>query len=626
MGFQKEILINQHNKELLRKEILKHKKPYVKNVKTLSIDKYFAYDTETKDGKAFFISLSDDLNDYTFILKNKNDVIKFFDFCFEKGFKVGFCFNLDYDVIALMVYFKEILTLLYTAQPVQLGNYIITYLKNKNFKIKQGLNKNSKVINFYDIQQFYNSTLQQAADKFLNSKKIDIGENRSNKIFEFFKNDYKTFKKYAIKDARLTYQLAIKVVNEIPNITKYYSAGYIVYQLEKTLNNGFKTSVEVDNFMRKDFYGGRIEFLQRGYFKNVYIYDIKSAYPSIIADLYSIYYAKFSKQIDTRSTYQFINCTITLPENYNIGFAPIRNDVIQFIAGTVTTTIDNESLEYYLTLGAKILKIHKVLNVYCKNIQPYKEVVNKLFKNRDKGVFENYFYKLLLNSCFGKKAERKKQYIPIDKVTFELLTNELIDSEINGLTSTFDLTKIKQSYFKIDRSGRGNHYNIIEASLILSLTRLKLLKTAITIGSENVIGFMTDSIFTTKPIPNELITNQLGGFELQEITKELIVVGSGVYQTDNKTKFRGFNSKLNLKEIFNTQPNKKIVDVEVNSKLGLGSYLRASAVNEHLITLNSINLNERELNINFDNKRRWERELNSTTILNENIKSKIIKV
>lgn len=604
-----------------------NQQPKIKTkINHIDTNKYFAYDTETKNGKAFYLTFASENKEFGIDIKNKTDILNFFDYLFENKYKIGFCFNLDYDIISLMTYYKEHLINLYTANELIVGNFKITYLKNKNFKIKKGMHKNSPVVNIYDIQQFYNTTLDNAAEKFLKQKKVDIGENRSNDIYEFYIQNPIKFKTYALTDAILTYKLSMKLVNELPTITKYYSAGYIVYNLEKSLNNGFKTDVEVDVFMRKNFYGARIEFLKRGTFKDVFIYDIKSAYPSIIAELYNIIYTKFSNNIDKQARYSFIECNITIPDIYNIGFTPIRKDVIQFVSGTFDTMIDNISLEYYNKQGATINKIYKVLNVYTTDNQPYKTTVNKLFEKRKTGDFQNYLYKLLLNSCFGKKAERKQQYKAIDRNTFELLKLEIIENEINGITSIFDLTKIKDNYFKIDRSGRGNHYNIIEATLILSLTRLKLLKTAISVGSNNVIGFMTDSIFTSKKIEDNLITNKLGGFELQEKVNNLTVVGSGVYQTDNKTKFRGFNSKLNLRELFKNQPDLKIIDVEVNKKMGLGSFLRTSKANESKIFLNSIDIDNRELDINFDKKRIWESELDSTSILNKNQNSKVIKI
>jgi len=602
----------------------------------MEVNNYFAFDTETNKGKAFCITLANN-NSNEYIEINKfSDVNNFFKNLFFRKLKIGFCFNLDYDVLALLSYIdNQQLISVYTATPIKIGDYYYTYLKNKCLRVSKSSNYNSPCINIYDIQQFYNTTLEEAATKFLKNKtKIDIGKARGNDILAFSKTNFIEFKKYAIQDAILTYELGMLIANELPTITKFYSAGYIVFELHKNLNNGYKIDKKTDIFMRKYFVGARIEILKKGSFKKAFIYDIKSAYPSIIADLYDIIAVKFSDKIDKAAKYNFIECNITIPDIYNIGFCPIRNDVLQFCCGTFDTMLDNESMNYYLTKGAKINKIHSVLNVYCTNKQPYKKTVNELFLKRKNNDFSNYFYKLLLNSCYGKKAERRKKYSPINIDEFDNLKSNLIlyqSLENQNIDENFeyDLTKIKKQYFKIDRSERGKHYNIIEASIILNLTRLKLLKFAFSVGVENVIGFMTDSIMTTKPLDNSQLGTELGSLQLQEQT-DLLVIGSGVYQTENKTKMRGYNSKLDLKTEFSKKENlnNSEIDIEALSRHTLGKYLRAKdATPVDLIELNELNEINKILKLNFDKKRIWEHnDLNCNDFLTKNFNSTVIKI
>jgi len=600
---------------------------YIKKTLQQKIETCFAFDTETTKGKAFFLTHSSEFEDVYFKIKNKKDVLKYFKYLFDEKLKIGFCYNLDYDIMAICTYFKDILIGLHTSQTIVLEHFTILYLKNKCFKIKNGLNKNAPTIYIYDIQQFYNTTLKLASEKYLPKSEIkkDIGEARGSEIEKFYNKNPKKFIEYAIQDARSTYLLAKKVVEVVPTINQYYSSGFIVYKLKKELNNGFKTNLEIDEFVRPSYFGGRIEFLQRGTFTDVNIYDIKSAYPSNIKNFENIIFVKFSNHIDKTATYHIIKGIATVPQKLNIGIFPHRNDkgLLIYPCGTFATTSDSKTIDFAKKVGCKF-KILKVLNVYTTKDKPYQNAVNELFELRSVGTFENYFFKKLLNSAYGKKAERKREYVPINQKTFDDRKDAILTDYLRGIYPNSDeikLAKIKNQFFEVLKVGRGRQYNIIEASLITSLTRLKLVKITLEVGVDNVIGFMTDSIFLKGKIPEKYIKNKIGFFELQENVKDLLVLGSGVYQTDNKTKMRGFNSKIDLKKLFKSykSPTKKVV-INVKNKVGLGTYLRTTKE----LSLNNISENERDLKLNFDSKRIWKKEFDTKTILKSNLKSKVI--
>ena len=281
--------------------------------------KHFAFDTETKQGRAFLLAGSGDFGSFCREIKNESDVLRFFKECTEYKYgNTGWGYNLDYDVLALFKYFKtDFLQELYLKKELTYKKFDFQYIPKKFLGVTYKGNR----IFFYELMQYYNMSLDNASEKFLGENKIDIGGKKVLKdMYKYYLQNKKQIANYCIRDAELTYELARKLDEMILdcglNVYKFYSCGYLAKQYLKKqgVNYDSLSDSKAQEFVGKSYFGGRIEFVQKGYFKNSYQYDICSAYPYACMDLENIVHTIFLKNIDSGAKYFFVDAELNIPD------------------------------------------------------------------------------------------------------------------------------------------------------------------------------------------------------------------------------------------------------------------------------------------------------------------------
>jgi hypothetical protein len=177
-------------------------------------------------------------------------------------------------------------------------------------------------------------------------------------------------------------------------------------------------------------------------------------------------------------------------------------------------------------------------------------------------------------------------------------------------------------------------FNPVWATEICANVRNKLYNDFIPYENK-IICIATDGIKLTSNV-NIKESDKLGGYDKSKLTEGLLI-GSGVYQFGEDTKFRGFTSyktnkvKFDLKTLLKNNKNKNIIPSIVNRVINLKYAYKNNYINlvdddgkvyrKHL-TLDDINLFvkiNRELDINFDKKRVWERPFKNCKDVLENI-------
>lgn len=540
-------------------------------------------DTETYHGycNLLTVSFSDEKNDFVFIpfstdYDNTQKLKLILEFLSSKRFqgRLNWFYNINYDFRAIIKYLPlDKLNQLYSDNKVSFEGYEIQFLSHKYFSVKKQKHTNY----FYDIAQFFTGGLNKNAQKYLNDKKIDkidssiLGENK-----EYWINNINDVIKYCIYDSDLTRRLAeffySNLWNEIQfNPKKPYSAGSI--SQEFFINNA-RIPILSDNIptevlkLHQDSYrGGRIEVLKKGFFDNLYSYDIKSAYPAIMTTLLD--YTK-GRWIETDNL---------LPEYHGIYYVKYEwfNDNIgAFAQNYYNVTVYPNSLKSYYILNEKELLFlekhgcdYKILKGYAfvpsMIIYPYKDLILELFNQKEGTKDENkrMVYKLFINSIYGKTAQAI-----YDKKTGKFKT--------------------------------GSLYNPIYCNRITALTRLKLLENSLDIA-ENIIGFSTDSIMTLKPIKN--VGNNLGDFTFEYNSKDNVVLLSGIRYTDSKQKMRGFTNNLDLKKILLDNPDKNQIVIDIPKPVTL---FQSIAFNKYSKDDMNVFIPEKKiLDINGDRRRIW---------------------
>jgi hypothetical protein len=498
------------------------------------------FDGETIDNKYILLG-----NSENHIVNNKGlSLEQSLDFLFDNGKSVNYFFRISYDLN--MFFAKEKITDkvidFFNSIEVNFYGYDLLYFTDKILIIK----KEGKQKKFFDISNFFNTSFIKTLDILkipLSKQENDFLTKYKNLRSGFEFSDLKNIVKYNTLECVLGLRIAESIYELLPaelQTTSLYGASSIT---NKFLNN--KEIHKKNNFFNLfsgekfllTYFGGRMEALKIGTFKKVYKYDINSAYPDIIKDLREIEgftEKKYKQQKIVEENIYFVKMKIKdrrliglLPYRLKSGYIVFPDEVTGWYYGAEIKQV----LEYSKLYNIE-LKIIKFLDIHLgEKIFQNKEIENLFFKRnifKKKNDLRNYVYKILLNSIYGKFAQRV---------------------------------------------GSAKFQNIYFAGLITSKTRAKLLE-VVKQNPYNVIFFATDGILTKDRLTGIKVNNDLGNWEEIEI-KEAKVLLSGVYKcTDfnNKTYLgeRGFN--FDFEKVFSEILKNRKTKIKQNIFIGIKYY------------------------------------------------------
>lgn len=622
------------------------------------------FDTETINGKAFLIASHVEWRE-----------VSSFDECMEfllqSNVSISFAYNMDYDASAVLKFLpSRDIDKLYLHNILKVNGFRLTYLPSKVFRVE---GSNIRSMEMFDLMQFYNMSLENASQKYLGEGKDDIPLEVKSDLGRYYHQIEWTerIRFYCLRDARLTYDLAKHFLGMLStagvDARKYYSTGYLAGRYLNRAKTG-KIPEDASRFISPSYYGGRNECTMRGTIPRAYIYDIKSAYPSVIRNLHSLQNAKFKmgKKPDKKATYHFIRADVTMKPNrfiYPIPWKDKRNGFIYYprLTGqTVTVTGPEWDVLQRHNLIDRV-KNPEVLNVYCTSEKPF-SFVDNLFSERQKSDAHSYIFKLILNSIYGKVYQKKRAVSLLnDREMYHVDYTGAYDLEFRSYweyaknhcpnayrfydkicscrycTGTwfaarrtrwqrkknFDPVVVRNDagdfqYFRtIEKEGRN--FNVLYATLITSTIRSLIYDAAVTVG-EDFIACFTDSIFSRSPIASSFIADTIGMFELKAIAYDLTMIGSGVYEYDcltpewkvkTYTRFRGFSRSGGIRDLLDTGES-GIQDIELKSlqRITWGIVVQQTKT-WHPNDFNRLVQRTRKLHINFDHKRIWDSDFTS---------------
>ena len=103
----------------------------------------------------------------------------------------------------------------------------------------------------------------------------------------------------------------------------------------------------------------------------------------------------------------------------NVRAPPAGKKLIQTLFPKLNYTLHYQTLKLYVQLGLKVAKLHRVLSFkQGKWLTPYVQL-NTQKRKEAKTKFEEDFYKLMVNSSFGKTCEGKRNRIRVKIVRSE---------------------------------------------------------------------------------------------------------------------------------------------------------------------------------------------------------------
>ena len=535
---------------------------------------FVGLDTETISGFCRLIGLSTGEH---YIIRNLDDLMLFINFCHRKNF---LAYNADYDAQSILKWLpaKE---LDYIMKGIEVEYKGIKFLYYRRKFLKFGSNW------LFDVYQFYQAgSLDAASQKYLGKSKIKV----ESKIFDEKTIYQKKTIDYCIKDAKLCYELFMKMYKTLPKelletkpiSTAYYSAKYFRKELVQS-----KVDLRTNLIGRSAYHGGLFIINTRGYFKDLYNYDIVSAYPYEICKLRGMHKFGIVRHNDyiPDAEYGFYRIRVDITDKYMGPLIYKYKGLCLNPVGKYEGIVTKAEYERVARYEPEIISAY---HIFPASNTPFKERMEQVFYRKCNDE-NKIVWKYLANSLYGKCASRIRAYT--DK---ELAFDETILDT---------LEKDGKYYYKVEDIEKSN---FVYASVITANTRLRMYDNIMKYG-DKIIAVQTDSLVSSVPLDLEVNPNKLGAWKLEK-WDEAYMIGSGVYFYKKEGqwygKFRGFNfSGARVEEILNRllDSDKCYVDFDVLKRISIQESKRTH--NEDMA--NIIVDATRRLNINFDKKRLW---------------------
>ena len=291
-----------------------------------------------------------------------------------------------------------------------------------------------------------------------------------------------------------------------------------------------ETDICLDQF--KGYYGGNTHAYKRGKFKNYFLYDIVSMYPSEMRKVYpnpnTLSKNKYNITEYIEQYEGMSQVTVYCPKMEYPFLSHKSEDGRLFCpTGTWTGWYCHHELRYAMDLGYVITKVHNC-HWYKETMYPFKEFVDTLYEVRKKYKKDNnpmqFVIKLIMNSLYGKFGQKFVD-VPELKHESEIDTDYL-------LKNPFHTAKGDYYIFKTTTEPKAFSF-IIWSAYTTAYARIKLHKLIV---KYEAIYCDTDSIMCKK----EIISNSdLGGLELKEIVKEALIVKAKFYLINSTPRVKG---------------------------------------------------------------------------------------
>lgn len=589
-------------------KVAKQYRPHLKPFHALDL---IAYDTETIKGIARLIC--DSKGEFIY----PNSIEDCLSFMTRKKYRgiLGWFYNINYDVEACLKHLpeEEIRELAKFGEVTDYANLV----DKVNIKLIDRkmliLSRHQHAFKYFDIGGFYKGGLNKATEKYLGRSKmdpeIDFKTATDDELEDWIRSDKAI--EYCIQDAKDTEDLAwnfIKTLNEFGLFTQNFASPASIATHHFLTKCEIPTLLDVSRGKRfpvkvayEAYKGGFIQTFKKGYFENIYLYDINSAYPYWISKLPDLTRGRLKTSIGKIPKNAFMGWMRVVIRSKSNGaydpnyFNPVAVKVKKFnknfyFGGTFRATITK--LEYDILKNDFDIEIKEgtywIPNKEIKFM--YADEVNRLYDLKSKSKDDKNLYwvlKTILNGYYGKLIQKipKKNSTEFDAVT-------------------------------------GNLFNPFHASYITAGCRMQVYEFIKRHGPENLVAVMTDGIAFSKRCDHEF-TKELGDWSI-DMQGEGVFIGSGLYSIRSgdeiKTATRGFQltKKFDFFNLLAQNLDNDKIEFPQTVRLTYREALRV----KRFVDWNILEQGLKFVNINCDTKRIWAREFeNCRDVLNNVIDS-----
>ena len=335
----------------------------------------------------------------------------------------------------------------------------------------------------------------------------------------------------------------------------------------------FTVDEKADKYMRMSYFGGKTEVF-KPYAKTCYTYDTNSLYSHVMKNnKFSTGIHRFVKEGDITEEIKtkkgFFKVIVVAPENLKYPFLVYKNkdseneyeskpDDPGLISpvGEWTGVYFSEEINYAKELGYTFKYIDGY--IYQEEDYIFHDFVDTIYDmrlNYKKGTGLNKISKLLLNSLYGKfgtntnnddtEIVTTNSYKHLNIIKNHTLLNEIV---INNMTIIKYLKKNKNPYYELYLAKQISYdyylalvgdpkvlplyqkKNVAVSSAITAYARIYMDRVMRKVGFENIFYTDTDSIFSSVPLDDSIVSDTfLGKFKFEGIIKEAIFLGPKMY-------------------------------------------------------------------------------------------------
>jgi len=545
---------------------------------------YVGLDTETVDGRAVLICTPDrecfpsGWGEVWQFLQEHTDYVTF---------------NVSYDARAILAYLSgKALLALREGRTATYRGWTIVYVPRKRLSITKG----NRTVNFWDVYPYFESSLDDAANKWLGARKLRIPKAWLRDMSKPLARprDRAKVVKYCKRDAGLTQGLWELVAEQYEGLgIDPYRAASPASLATRAFPDSYKHG-DVPGFVqgifRKSYYGGRTEIYMRGNVGRAFCYDIHSAYPSALASMTDpactepVRCEPGQKCARPGAAYGSYKTRVWIPPETHIGpvpFRPARGPLI-YPAGVLTTWITKPELALLETCGFR----HEILDglelLLTQAPRPLFPDIVKYYKMRREVPAVSHAVKKTLNSIYGKLAETRNINVPVRNKRPPRNARM-----VNGKLCVKTEIPTKHTHFAV-------------AGAITGEIRVRLYQAMLT-KPRAIVAVHTDGIVSTRKLPIET-GDALGDWGLEHVPDQAIVIGCGVYLYKTGSKWtertRGLHLDRSMREL------RRCSSSYGRFRLRHANTL-ADAARTGWQTLNRMETIEKRVNANMDSKRSW---------------------
>ena len=314
----------------------------------------------------------------------------------------------------------------------------------------------------------------------------------------------------------------------------------------------YRYNLEVEEFLRLAYCGGRTEVFKIKLDSKAKHYDINSLYPSRMLGEFPVgkpiyknngRIAKhyFERWRQDKIGIGFLYCDVYIPKQH-IPPLPVKMGKLTFPCGHVSGVWNFEELEYAINeCGVKILNYHEVV-FYEKTYPVFERFIKTMIKIKDEGTLTKNdalrtFGKLIMNVGYGYTGMRR------DDKTSLLSIDKLEECQEKGKKIVFADTEL--GYLETPTEINAEYIQVAVASTVTARARLELLKALKYCADRGEVYYCdTDSIVTDVELPADMVDPvELGKWDLEsEPVKALFLkpkVYAEVLEDKTNVKFKG---------------------------------------------------------------------------------------